>query len=160
MRIDGHAHGCGEYLTIEGIKETLSRNKVDAVVLVPGELGSTKTYNLKNNAAKHPNKDVLMTTNRLTKGIIGVLGVVKTIPEGNAYIYSLKQQAPDLIKQFYWTTQNQETSIEDDYANMRFDGVKVHQCWERFKVVDEWFDTVAQFCIKHDLPIFCAFILP
>jgi len=154
MRIDGHAHGCGEYLTIEGIKETLGRNKVDVVVLVPGELDSTKTYNLKNNAAKHPNKDVLMTTNRLTKGIIGMIGAIKTIPKGNEYIFSLKQQAPNLIKQFYWTTQKQPTAIEDDYAKMQFDGVKVHQCWEGFGVEGVWFDSIAKFCIKQDLPLF------
>ena len=34
MRIDGHGHACGGYLTIEDIHNTLSNNNIDAVVLV------------------------------------------------------------------------------------------------------------------------------
>jgi hypothetical protein len=46
MVIDGHAHASGEYLKVESITDYLSRNNTDKVVLVPGELNSSKTYHL------------------------------------------------------------------------------------------------------------------
>ena len=51
MRIDGHAHACGGYLTIENIHNTLSNNNTDAVVLVPGELNNSNTYKFKDDYA-------------------------------------------------------------------------------------------------------------
>lgn len=44
MIIDGHAHACGDYLSVDRITKTLSKSGADKVVLVPGELDSDKTY--------------------------------------------------------------------------------------------------------------------
>jgi len=40
--IDGHAHACGEYLTVAGILKKLEENSTDAVVLCPGGLNKDK----------------------------------------------------------------------------------------------------------------------
>ena len=40
MIIDGHAHACGKFLTVEGIVNHLDNNNIDKVVLVSGELNN------------------------------------------------------------------------------------------------------------------------
>lgn len=52
--IDGHAHACGEYLTVEKIMRKPNNSKVDMVVPTPGQYGSKITYGLKNAAQISP----------------------------------------------------------------------------------------------------------
>ena len=66
MRIDGHAHACGEYLTVEQIKRKLEDAKMDQVLLTPGQYGSKMTYSLQNLARKRPYADVVSKNNRTT----------------------------------------------------------------------------------------------
>ena len=48
MIIDGHAHASGDFLKPENIIDNLDKSGVDKVILVPGELESTKNYSLPN----------------------------------------------------------------------------------------------------------------
>jgi predicted TIM-barrel fold metal-dependent hydrolase len=155
--IDGHAHACGDYLTADNIIRILDENNVDKVVLVPGELNSTKTYNLVNLAKVFPNRDVISLTNMLTKIVIPLTGAAKHIDEGNKYVYSLVQKYPDRIIQFYWAAllvPDIETMLDTRFKEWNFRGIKFHQCWESFKVHSEPFNKVAAWAARNDLPIF------
>lgn len=54
MVIDGHAHACGDFLTVESIKKKLDELRVDKVILVPGEPGSDKNQDLPKNTYFEP----------------------------------------------------------------------------------------------------------
>ena len=89
MIIDGHAHASGDFLKPESIIDNLDKSGVDKVILVPGELESTKNYSLPNLAKLFPANNVVKVTNLLTKFVIGIAGTVKQIPKGNEHVYNL-----------------------------------------------------------------------
>jgi hypothetical protein len=157
MIIDAHAHACGAFLNGKDIIEMLNKNNVAQIVLVPGELGSDKSYSLPKLATKFPSTDVVSFTNLITKMVIGISGKAKQIGEGNAYVYSLAKEYPDRIIQFYWvrlSLSNALENLERHYAEYGFKGIKFHQCWESFKVGSDNFHKVAEWAVSKDLPIF------
>ena len=157
MIIDAHAHACGVFLDANGILEILDLNKVDKVVLVPGEYGSTKNYSLPDIASRFPNTDVIKYTNMMTKIIIGISGTSKHIDKGNDYVFTLKQAFPDRIIQFYWhklLKQGGVDLLERKFKECQFKGIKFHQCWESFKIDSEEFDVAAEWACSKDLPVF------
>jgi uncharacterized protein len=157
MIIDGHAHACGEYLTSEGIIKNLETNGVDKVILVPGELNSKTGYSLPNLAALFPNRNVVKITNHLTKFAIGLTGKIKDIPIGNEYVFDLKQKMQDKVIQFVWITtriNNPSKYLDNKMGEWKFHGVKLHQCWENFSVDSDFFNAVALWTEKNELPLF------
>ncbi|WP_075721310.1 amidohydrolase family protein [Roseburia sp. 499] len=154
MIVDGHAHACGTFLTVEEIEKNLNKSQVDKVVLTPGELDSKTVYHIKNKAVKKPYGDVVSGNNRITKLMIRMIGAVRKIPVGNERVYELKQQLPERILQMYWVTKANYGQIEQDYQKMKFDGVKLHQCWEYFDIESDWFERVVHFANEKGLPVF------
>lgn len=157
MIIDAHAHACGTFLNGKDIIEILNKNNVAKIVLVPGALGSNKSYSLPELAAKFPNTDVVLFTNLITKMVVGISGTAKQIGEGNAYVYSLAKEYPERIIQFYWvrlSLSNALENLERHYAEYGFKGIKLHQCWESFEVDSDTFHMVAEWATSKDLPIF------
>ena len=154
MIIDGHAHACGEYLTLQSIQNKLNRSNIDMVVLTPGELNSLTTYNLKDVAIKHPVKDAISKNNRMMRIFIPLTGVLKNIPNGNEYVYEMKRKMPDKIRQVYWVTKSNFQKVETDYQKMKFDGIKFHQCWEKFEINDNWFLQTVSWATNEKIPIF------
>ena len=112
MIIDGHAHAAGDYLKPESIIENLDKSGVDKVILVPGELESTKNYSLPNLAKLFPTNNVVKVTNLLTKFVMRITGTVKQIPKGNEYVYNLTQRTNGRVIQFIWITQQIDNPIE------------------------------------------------
>jgi predicted TIM-barrel fold metal-dependent hydrolase len=157
MIIDAHAHACGVFLKGEDIVSILDMNSVDLVVLVPGEFGSVKNYSLPELGARFPNTDIVLLTNLMTKIVIGIKGAAKKIEQGNDYVFSLAKEYPDRIIQFYWVRLSQSNTfekLERHFKEYRFKGIKLHQCWESFKVDSEIFHKVAEWASSKDLPIF------
>jgi predicted TIM-barrel fold metal-dependent hydrolase len=157
MVIDGHAHACGRFLTPKGIIKELDKNRVDKVVLVPGELNSTAEYALPNIAAKFPNSNVVKVTNGLTRFMMRITGKVKDIPAGNEFVYQLKSEANDRIIQIVWVTtriKNVTKYLDEKYEVWAFGGLKLHQCWESFSIDSVYFKEVAIWAEKHQLPLF------
>lgn len=152
--IDGHAHACGEYLTVAQIEKKLTSAKVDMVLLTPGQYGSKITYGLKNLVQANPQGDVVSKNNRTTSLMISLIGAVKQIPRGNEYVYQLKCELPDRVKQCYWVTRANCTNVRKDYDRMHFDAVKFHQCWEKFDIEDEFFVKTVEWASEKDLPAF------
>lgn len=157
MLIDGHAHASGIFLEPESIIYNLDKSGVDIVILVPGELGSTKNYALPNLAKLFPASNVVKVTNYLTKFIIGIAGTVRQIPEGNEYVYNLVQKTNGRVIQFIWVTQqmnNPAVYLNEKFAEWNFKGVKLHQCWGKFSVDSNFFRVVAEWAERNDLPLF------
>ena len=157
MIIDAHAHACGDFLHGKNIIKILNKNNVDKVVLVPGELGSAKNYSLPEFASRFPNKDVVTFTNLMTKMIIGISCKVNQIDAGNEYVYTIAKEFPERIIQFYWIRLSKPNALQDlenDFKRFGFKGIKMHQCWESFKVGSEIFNKVARWAALRELPIF------
>ena len=157
MIIDAHAHACGDFLYSKNIIEILDKNNVNKVVLVPGELGSSKNYTLPDLAARYPTRDVVNLTNLITKVIIGISGKARYIDAGNKYVYSLAKEFPNRIIQFYWiklSTPHVFENLELDFEKYNFKGIKMHQCWESFNVGSDAFHRVSEWAASNQLPIF------
>jgi len=157
MIIDAHAHACGDFLSADSIVAILDKNNVDKVIIVPGELGSDRNYSLPDVAARFPNSDVIRFVNIPTKMVVWITGTAKHIEEGNRYVQALVEQYPDRFIQFYWVMLSQPDvldKLERRYAEFGFKGIKLHQCWESFKVNSERFHNVVEWAASKDLPIF------
>ena len=157
MIIDGHAHACGDYLTPEKISRTLSKNGTDKVVLVPGELGSDKTYPFPNVAKYFPNRNVTKFFNKLTRFVFKITNAKKDLKRGNAFVYSLVKSLPEKVIQFYLLTDvNNDISniLTSKYKEQGFKGLKIHQCWFSILIDSDLFARIADWATKNDMPIF------
>jgi predicted TIM-barrel fold metal-dependent hydrolase len=154
MIIDGHGHACGGYLDSESIKKKINQTGIDKVVLVPGQLNSSKTYKLKDYTKKDPQKDVVGRTNKVIRFGITLLRVHKTIPKGNEHVHSLAKALPDNVIQFFWVTKAQVDELDTKFKKMNFKGLKLHQCWEYFKIESEYFKKVTEWATRHEMPLF------
>ena len=157
MIIDGHAHASGDFLDAEIIIDNLDKYGVDKVILVPGELESTKNYSLPNLAKLFPANNVVKVTNRLTKFVMRITGTVNQIPKGNERVYNLTQTTNGRVIQFIWITQQIENPAEylkEKFTEWNFKGVKLHQCWEDYSVDSDFFRRVAEWTEKNYLPLF------
>ena len=154
MIIDGHAHACGNYLNVDSIVKSLNKENVLKVLLVPGELNSTKTYSLPNFSKIFPKSSSVSFTNILTKLIMSITGKVKHIEAGNEYVYSLVEKNPERILQFYWITKTNkdiQQTLNKNFSNWKFKGIKMHQCWENFSIESDYFKIVAKWAEEKEL---------
>jgi predicted TIM-barrel fold metal-dependent hydrolase len=157
MIIDGHAHASGPFLRTEGIVKALDAAGVDRVVLVSGEADSEKTYSLPRLARRFPNTDVVAWTNRLTRWVIALTRGVRHIAPGNEHVYRLSQELPDRVIPFHWVELSRHGNLgelERLYDERCFRGLKLHQCWERFRVCSENFEAVMSWAEQKGLPVF------
>lgn len=157
MIIDGHAHACGDYLTPESIINKLDKAGVEKVILVPGELDSSKTYYLPNLARMFPSKNVVKVTNSLTKFVMSITGAIKQIPMGNEFVYKLTQKTHGRVVQFLWITQQTgkpKEFLSEKLLDWKFKGVKMHQCWEKFAIDSDYFRSIAEWTEENEIPLF------
>lgn len=157
MIIDGHAHACGDYLSSESIINKLDKAGVDKVILVPGELDSSKTYYLPDLARMFPSKNVVKITNSLTEFVMSITGTVKQIPKGNEFVFELTKKSHGRVIQLLWITQQVEKPKEflsKKLLEWNFRGVKMHQCWEKFSIDSDFFRTTAEWAEENELPLF------
>jgi predicted TIM-barrel fold metal-dependent hydrolase len=157
MIIDGHAHASGPFSRAEGIAKALVAAGTDKVVLVSGEAGSEKTYSLSRLAHRFPNTDVVAWTNRLTRVIITLTRGARHIAPGNEHVYRLSRDLPDRVIPFHWVVLRREGNLgELDrlYRERRFRGLKLHQCWNRFRVRSANFEAVMGWAEAKSLPVF------
>jgi predicted TIM-barrel fold metal-dependent hydrolase len=130
---------------------------VDRVVLVSGEADSEKTYSLPRVARRFPNTDVVAWTNRLTRVVIALTGGVRHIAPGNEHVYRLSQELPDRVIPFHWVVPSRQgvlDELERLYDERCFRGLKLHQCWDRFRVCSENFEAVMGWAERKALSVF------
>ncbi len=157
MIIDGHAHACGDFLTIQEIKKNLDSNSVDKVVLVPGELNSTRTYPFPSVARLFPKSNVVKVFNQLTKMVVKITNMREEFEKGNEYVNNLVKKLPDRIVQFYLITDRSENiceELEKKYEEWKFKGLKLHQCWHPISIDSNYFNIAATWAEQKSIPIF------
>jgi predicted TIM-barrel fold metal-dependent hydrolase len=157
MIIDGHAHASGPFLRAEGIVQTLDAAGADKVVLVSGQANSEKTYSLPPLARLFPKTDVVAWTNRLIRAIIALTGAVRHIEPGNEHVYRIFRQIPDRVIPFHWVVLDRQQdleALEREHEEKGFRGLKLHQCWERFRVRSDRFEAVMRWAEHKSLPVF------
>ena len=157
MIIDAHAHASGDFLYAKNIIDIIDKNDVSKVILVPGELGSSKNYSLPDLASRFPTRDVAIFINLIIKVVIRISGKAKQIDTGNEYVYALAKEFPNRIIQFYWIRLSSPTTMENlerDFERYQFKGIKMHQCWESFSVGSDVFHRVSEWATSKQLPIF------
>lgn len=152
--VDGHAHACGEYLTVDTIKNKMQKSGCNKVILTPGQYGSKITYSLKNKTLKDPMADVMSKHNKQNKVFMKIMGLIRDIPRGNEYVYQLAEKMPGQVFQAYWVTKANIDKLDEDYERMKFVSVKLHQCWEDFSIDDTYFQKAAVWAEKKGLPLF------
>jgi hypothetical protein len=158
MIIDGHAHASGEFLKPDGIENVLNATKTDKVVLVPGEMNRIKDMSFPNLTKIFPKRNVVKFWNLLTKLVVmKITKINKQFGKINEYVYELTQKLPDRVIQFYLITDiNQDIyqELEKKYADWKFKGIKIHQCWYKISINSKIFYNTANWAEKNDLPIF------
>jgi predicted TIM-barrel fold metal-dependent hydrolase len=157
MIIDGHAHASGPFLRAEGITRALEAAGVDKVVLVSGETDSEQTYSLPRVAHRFPNTDVVAWTNRLTRMIITLTRGTRHIVPGNEHVHRLARDLPDRVIPFHWVVLSGDGNLGEldrIYDERRFCGLKLHQCWNRFRVRSANFEAVMGWAEEKSLPVF------
>jgi hypothetical protein len=116
MIIDAHGHASGEYVTLEKILEKLNANRIEKVVLFPGEIGNDKVDHIPDSK----NKNILYSSNIIGEFLGRFMRLQPQIHFGNRYVYYLRQLQPDKIIQFYWLTPQYIDSLEVDFSTMNF----------------------------------------
>lgn len=157
MIIDGHAHACGDYLTPEKISQTLLKNGVDKVVLVPGEIDSNKTYPFPNVAKYFPNRNVTKFFNHLTRFVVTITNAKKDFKKGNTFVYSLVKSLPEKVIQFYLLTDDIKdisNVLTSKHKEQGFKGLKIHHCWFPILIDSDSFAQIADWATENDMPIF------
>lgn len=152
--VDSHAHACGEYLSEDSIRQKLQRAGCDRIILTPGQYGSRTTYTLKNKTLRDPFADVVSGNNRVNRVFMKLMGTIKEIPKGNEYVYKLAGSMPDIVYQSYWITKDNAGRLDEDYERMKFVSVKLHQCWEDFRIEDGYFTKVSLWAENRGIPLF------
>ncbi len=157
MIIDAHAHACGPFLRSGSLVEVLDRHGVDMVALVPGEPDSEKVYDLPNIGERFPKRDILVGVNRLIRTTTWLTRMARHVPQGNDHVYALARQHPDRVLPFHWILLSRfggEEDLDCLYRKRRFLGLKLHQCWESFRVASDEFEQLASWATRAGLPIF------
>lgn len=152
--VDSHAHACGEYLSEESIRQKLKKSGCNKIILTPGQYGSKTTYSLKNKTLRNPLADVMSKHNKMNSVLMKLIGTIKQVPRGNEYVYELVKIMPDTVYQSYWVTKANIDRLDEDYERMKFVSVKLHQCWEKFFIDDEYFKKVALWAENKGVPLF------
>ncbi|NHJ84065.1 MAG: hypothetical protein FK734_01300 [Asgard group archaeon] len=154
--IDGHGHAYGEYSNVDSIKQLTNDYNVDKIVLCAGRGQSDeepKRPRLKESFISTRPK-LHLFSNRFLRMISKKVGDRDL---GNHFVYSLKQQLPQKIIQFYWVNFNDNNYYEKlilNYKEMKFEGIKLHQCVVPFSNKSEEMSRVSQFAASNNLPVF------
>src|SRR5512145_1819571 len=145
------------YLTPESLTRCLDRYGVDRVVLVPGELNSTNTYDLPDVTSRFPDVNLVKVANLLAGAVTRLAGATRQIPAGNQLVAELAAQCPERVIPFVWMTMGIADPVgylHRKYVEWKFKGVKLHQCWESFKIDSPYFECIAGWTEARNLPLF------
>lgn len=157
MRIDAHAHASGALYHYEAIHSYLLKNKLDKIVLCPGEDGSTKTRGLPMVSNIIKSDKVGLVFNKIIKTVIKITKVGEHLDKGNRNLGELCKQYPQRLLQAYWINPLDSDCIkkmEKQYETHPFCMVKTHQCWHNFDVLDPSVIHILKWVEEKKLPFF------
>lgn len=157
MIIDGHAHACGCYNNTKSTIEYLKNNKIDKVILCPGEPNSLKNYSFPMFSNIIHSSNMGYYFNKLIKFIIGIKGLEKHIDEQNLIVGDMARLYPNEILQAYWVNPLEDECIDKLDKNLEiynFKMLKLHQCWNNFDISSINFIKIVEWATKNNMPVF------
>ena len=123
MIIDGHAHACGNYFDEKRILTELKKEKIDMVVLCPGEANSKRNYIYPMLCSLTKNYDICYKVNKFIQFAIKTSKMAEHTGDENKRIYELAKLHPDKIIQAYWVNpliKDCIKKLEEDYKKYKF----------------------------------------
>lgn len=157
MIIDGHAHTGGEFYDVEKLVAILDNQGVDKIVLCPGQVNHRQGHSVPELARVIPRIDPMLFINRVIRFLTAFTGSDEDLSQRNELVYSMVQQYPDRIIQFLWVDPNAPAIIdylEKRLAIWKFNGIKLHQCIQRFSLKSQSINDIIQWANENKLPVF------
>jgi len=157
MIIDGHAHACGRYNNGENIIKYLDLNRIDKIVLCPGEQGSTKNYSYPMLSEIFKSGKLVYFLNKVICFATKMSGVANHIDEQNKVVYDISRENPQRIINAYWANPLDENCLEKldkYYPRYNFKMIKMHQCWNKFDISDTKSIEVINWATEKNIPVF------
>ena len=161
MIIDGHAHACGVYLTESSIKQYLSENGIDMVVLSGGEPKSSKNYAYPMLSNIFKGEKLSYFFNKIICKVTRLNNMAEHIEEQNEIVANLAKKCPDMIINTYWINPNDRNCLEKlktNYSKYHFKILKLHQCWMDFDINSESCNEIFTWAQDNNIPVFIHFI--
>lgn len=157
MKIDGHAHACGVYLTSESIEKYLSEHKIDKVILSGGEPGSSKSYAYPMLSRLFKGEKLSYFFNKIICRVTKLNHVAEHIDEQNKIVADLAERMPEYVINTYWVNPLQSDCLEkmiSNYHKYNFKMIKMHQCWTDFDIDNENCSRIFKWAAEEKLPVF------
>lgn len=161
MIIDGHAHACGVYLTESSIKQHLSKNGIDMVVLSGGEPGSNKNYAYPMFSNIFKSEKLIYFFNKIICTVTRFNNIAEHIDEQNEIVARLCEKSPDMIINTYWINPNDSNCLEKlkvNHSKYNFKMLKLHQCWTNFDINCASCNEIFSWAQENNMPVFIHFI--
>jgi uncharacterized protein len=154
MIIDGHAHAAGEYATVESILALSRKHDIASVVLCTSPKNNR---DLKEPPSfpflKSPRSIFLL--NRMLR--FGYQSFLKDHGDGNACVFQLATQLPNLVIPFLWVdpldSQHMD-NLEECIHKYHPRGIKLHQAWDPFTINGSEFSQLVEVAQAKNLPIY------
>jgi len=157
MVIDGHAHACGSYLTLEYIEKYLDEHGIDKVVLCGGEPNSRKNYSYPMISNIFKGQELGYFFNKIISKVTKASHVANHIDEQNEYVYNLSCQLPQRVINAYWVNPLDDDymdKLQKKYQTYKFKMIKLHQCWTNFDISCEQCTAIFNWTTEHNVPVF------
>lgn len=151
MIVDAHAHACGELHNLGGIENYIDNNKLDKLVLCPGEPKSIKNRSVPMICNIVKSENLGYRFNHIISLVTQLSGVSKSIDKQNEIISLLAKSNLNKIVQAYWVNPLEKNCIEKlekNHKKYNFKIIKVHQCWHKFDVLSETVQKIVEWSIK------------
>ena len=154
MIIDGHAHAAGSLADADAVVSKLDELGVDKVVLLPSLGDSDHDTWVPALSGTFKKADLMFTANKVIRGVAGRR--TGDLATRNERVWSMRQAHPDRIEQFYWADPGADDFLEELAAKHEawgFKGIKLHQCFERFRCDAPALQSMADFADERGLPV-------
>jgi predicted TIM-barrel fold metal-dependent hydrolase len=154
MIVDAHAHAAQKYANATSIIATIKENNIDKVVLCPSPKNNQQLKEPPNiPIMKNPNGIFLL--NKMLRFAFAYF--IKDNGDGNQYINKIREEIPNSVIPFIWVnplSKEHMESLEGNIAKYHAKGIKLHQCWNAFKIDGPEFAQLMGAANSHNIPIF------
>ncbi len=155
MIIDGHAHAFGDFGKTKILIPLMDKLGVDKVVLCPGGTDPNFEFTVPKIAYKKSSMNPFF---HILGNIFFLRPGHKKMPApNNEHVFSMVQEYPNRLLQYFWIDPNAPnliTILEENYEKMSFAGIKLHQCMMKFSNKDVGMKIISQFATEKNIPIF------
>lgn len=157
MIIDGHAHSAGEFYSPEEVVRILDELQVDKVVLCPGPINGPRKWPVPDLTGILRSRRLNYWGSRLLRLAGRLVPKKHSLPNGNVYVASMTERYPERIVQAYWVDPRDSqmvAGLERQHRALGFSVLKVHQCFQRFRLDGPEMQELVDFAREKSLPLF------